>query len=118
MKTVLFKFCEGTEVIPFVREEHEVDQLDKDKIQKLIDCRVFTHDSIVIDSKEFDVLVDKEGILDEKPLLCFNNTPCFAGNILFVGKADKEGNIMDLTENQLRILNQIPRNNLSFITVY
>lgn len=108
MKTMLFKFLDGNKIIPLVKEEHDIDQGDINKIQSLIQCRCFTHASVKIMGEYFDVFVDDNGLIEQKPVLSFGDKFSFAGNILFVGRADDEGNTLDLTEKQIEILKSLP----------
>ena len=105
---MLFKFLEGDKIIPLVKEEHDIGDGDIEKIQSLIQCHCFTHANVKIMGEYFDVFVDDDGLIENKPILSFGDRFYFAGNILFVGRADDEGRTLDLTEKQISILKSLP----------
>ena len=77
-----------------------------DALYSLLDCDMIEIHAITIagNPKVFDVVMDEEGTFKADPKISAINEegqPMFVGSLLITGTADKEGNLTDLTEDDI-----------------
>lgn len=80
---------------------------DLNSYYKAIGCRLIDIQSRKVGKKWYDFIIDDEGLFSEAPVpTAFNEdgTP-FVGTILVAGAADDEGELTDLTDDDVQNLN-------------
>lgn len=71
---------------------------------KLIGCSTIDITNRAIAGKRFDIICDDEGIFTENPKISAINDmgePQLVGNLIITGEADSEGNMTDLTDEDI-----------------
>lgn len=61
-----------------------------------------------INGKYYDIICDDEGLLKDKPIPTVfdtNREPMIVGNIIIAGLADEDGNMTDLTDEDIVAIN-------------
>lgn len=83
---------------------------------KLIGCEYVDITRRKIGDKYYDIICDDEGLYKENPIIsAVDNTykPMFVGNLI-ISKADDEGELIDLSENDIK---QILRHTIAYFTL-
>lgn len=84
-------------------------QDDIQEFYKLIGCRTIDIVNRKIGRKRFDIICDDEGLFTESPKIsAIDNLgkPMLVGNLIIVGTADEEGNLVGLTDNEAKYVTE------------
>lgn len=95
-------------VIDVKKSRHGAVEIERDleNLYKVVGCRYIDIVSRVIGKDRFDIVCDDEGLLFDHPIpsaLDKNNGVMLVGN-LFICEHDGEGNLISLTDEQIRAI--------------
>lgn len=84
-------------------------QDDIQEFYKLIDCRCIDIVNRKIGRKRFDIICDDEGLFTDSPKIsAIDNLgkPMLVGNLIIVGTADENGDLVGLTDNEVKYVTE------------
>lgn len=88
-------------------ETKRVDLNGLESYYKLIGCRVIDIVRRKIGNRYYEIICDDEGLLVDQPIISTVNRRggvMTVGNIIITGRADNEGNLTGLTENEIKFI--------------